>query len=54
MSFLYSNLPPKTYSLREFIAAAKDLEQHEDFDAFVTFTLTGKVSDSHQAVVDLN
>jgi hypothetical protein len=51
MSELYSTLPPKTYTLAEFIQHSKYLEQQPDNAAFTRFVLTGE-ADDHQAVLD--
>lgn len=53
MASLYSALPPKTYTLNEFVLRAEALKA-EDQDAFHQFILTGQVNgeDGHQVVLD--
>ena len=51
-SDIYAELPPRTYSLREFNRHAKDLLASDESDEFVRFSLTGEVAGDHQVVVD--
>jgi hypothetical protein len=52
MSNLFSSLPTKTYTLREFATCAKSLQSEDDSPAFLRFVLTGEVAGEHQAVLD--
>src|SRR5579859_6979945 len=55
MANLYSNLPPRTYSLRDFNHQATRFNDSDDKTGLLRFVLTGQVFDEvspHQAVVD--
>lgn len=51
MSALYSSLPPKSYSIHDFVRCAKTLED-DDNSTFLPFILTGEGPDSHQVILD--
>ena len=48
---LYADLPPRSYSMEEFISHSNTLFDM-DTEEFIRFTLTGEVPGDHQAVVD--
>lgn len=53
MSSLYSSLPQRVYTLKQFVRQAKALTIHEhQKHAFIRFLITGEYFDQHQAVVD--
>jgi hypothetical protein len=49
---LYTDLPQKAYSLKEFNSHAWRLHDQQNVEEFVKFALTGEVPGDHQAVVD--
>ena len=56
MAHIYTNNPISSFSLDEFTSIANNLHSSEEYDAFITFVLTGEFQDRNgvmgQAFID--